>query len=262
MDTTELTTTYQVTRRDLAKRRNLLIGSIAAPFVLGGVPAIVTVILSVLFGASPSAAITIFFFGFLIAAIGFLAGIVLGGYFAFRRNRYTRELRERIAADGIRADEIDWFRNEMKPGEKRMLDGLRRRDLLLADSYADSVAARMTATRIFKGSKRELQLMQRRKNKLKQLKTESAAEFQRSIDGDIANVSSIRDEAKVMLAEAETRIQMLEAAATRGTSIADSELALKKLSTRTMELPAELERAKLAEEIRRELEAEEKEKGE
>jgi len=49
---------------------------------------------------------------------------------------------------------------------------------------------------------------------------------------------------------------MIEAAATRGGSIADSEIALKKLSARTAELPLALESAKMTEEIRLELEKE------
>ena len=59
-----------------------------------------------------------------------------------------------------------------------------------------------------------------------------------------------------MLAEAETRLQMIEAAAARGGNLADSELALKKLSARSKSLPLALEEAKMAEEIRLELERE------
>ena len=63
-----------------------------------------------------------------------------------------------------------------------------------------------------------------------------------------------------MLAEAESRLQMIEAAAVRGSTLADSDLALTKLSARAAELPLALEEAKMTEEIRRELE-EESEKG-
>jgi hypothetical protein len=59
-----------------------------------------------------------------------------------------------------------------------------------------------------------------------------------------------------MLAEAESRLQMIEAAASRGGSIADSELALKKLTARTAQLPLALESARMTEEIRLELEKE------
>ena len=57
-----------------------------------------------------------------------------------------------------------------------------------------------------------------------------------------------------MLSESEARLQMIEAAASRGGSLADNELALKKLSARASELPLALEAAKLADEIRKELE--------
>ena len=59
-----------------------------------------------------------------------------------------------------------------------------------------------------------------------------------------------------MLAEAEARLQMIEAAAVRGRSIADSELALKKLSSRSRNLPLALEEARMTEDIVRELETE------
>ena len=59
-----------------------------------------------------------------------------------------------------------------------------------------------------------------------------------------------------MLAEAEARLQMIDVASVRGSSIADSELALKKLSARASELPLALESAKMAEEIREELDKE------
>ena len=52
--------------------------------------------------------------------------------------------------------------------------------------------------------------------------------------------------------------RFFEAAAVRGSSIADSELVLKKLTARASELPLALEEAKLAEEIRAELESEDK----
>ena len=59
-----------------------------------------------------------------------------------------------------------------------------------------------------------------------------------------------------MKVEAESRLQMIEAAAMRGSNLVDSELALKKLSARQAELPLALEAAKMEEEIRRELENE------
>jgi len=168
-------------------------------------------------------------------------------------------MRERIAARGIRAEEIDWFKREMKPSERQTLKLVSARDPLLADAYRETLASRLTATRIVRSSKRELLLMQRRQNKLKYYKTDSAKRFLDEVENDVAKIKSINEEAKEMLAEAEARLQMIDVASVRGSSIADSELALKKLSARASELPLALESAKMAEEIREELDKEDDE---
>jgi signal transduction histidine kinase len=252
----DLTQRYDISKRDLTRGRNLKIAAWSAPFVLGGVPAAFTFILLFLFGTTPPVAATIFFLGMMISMVGFVAGLGLSGFFAMRYGRWTNEMRERIAAHGIRADEIEWFKKELSPGEKRALKDITSSDAMLADAYRDTLASRLTATRILKSSRRELTLMKRRQNKLKSLRTANAQQFLEQISGDITRIADIEDEAKLMLAEAESRLQMIEAAATRGSSIADSELALKRLSARAKELPIALESAKLTDEIRQELEKE------
>jgi hypothetical protein len=163
-------------------------------------------------------------------------------------------MRERIAADGIKAGEIDWFRNELKTSEKKALREVERGDPLLADAYRETLASRLTATRIIKSSKRELLLARRRETKLKYLKSQNSERFLEEVKNDVEKISSINREAKEMLIEAESRLQMIEAAATRGTNLANAELALERLSARTAELPLALEAAKMQEEIRKELE--------
>ena len=170
-------------------------------------------------------------------------------------------MRERIAADGIKAEEIEWFRKELKPSEKRALKAVSARDLLLADAYRETLASRLTATRIVRSSKRELLLAKQRQNSLKRLKSKRSDDFQAEISRDIEKINDINTEAKLMLSEAEARLQMIEAAAAREGSLADSELALKKLTARTAELPLALESAKISDEIRRELEKEDLDDG-
>jgi hypothetical protein len=136
------------------------------------------------------------------------------------------------------------------------LKQIEARNLLLGDAFRETLASRLTATRIIKSSKQELLLAKKRQNKMKYLKSENSKEFQEEIQKDIEKLSKIEQEAKLMLDEAETRLQMIEAAARRGTNYADNELALKKLSARTAELPLALESAKMEQEIRRELEKE------
>lgn len=247
---------YEVTNRDLARGRNLKIAAVAAPLLLTGIPAVLFTVLAFLFGATPPAAFTLFVLGIIFTAIGFVVGMALTGFFIYRRSNWTKEIREKMAADGIKAEEIDWFTHEMKSSEKKALKDIGRADMLLADAYRETLASRLTATRIVKSSKRELSLTQRRKSKLKQFNAERGNEFREQIEKDSAKISSIHDEAKMMLAEAEARLQMIEAAAVRGRSLVDSELALKKLSSRSQNLPLALEEVRLTEELSRELERE------
>jgi len=249
----------QLTKADLNKGRRLKAAAIASPLVLSGVPAVIFTVLFFIFGVTPPLAATFFFLGLILAAVGFVLGLGLSGFFIYRNNAWTKELRERIAARGIRAEEVDWFRKEMKPSERSTLKLVASRDPLLADAYRETLASRLTASRIVRSSKRELLLMQKRQNKLKYYKTESSERFLQELNKDIEKIKSINSEAKVMLSEAEARLQMIDVASLRGSSIADSELALKKLSARASELPLALESAKLTEEIREELERDTKE---
>jgi hypothetical protein len=252
---------YDISKRELARGRNLKIAAIATPLVLSGVPAVVFLVLMFVFGVTPPVAATFFFIGLILTILGFVVGLGFTGFFAFRHSHWTREMRERIAADGIKAEEIDWFRNELKTSEKRLLSQMRT-DPMMEDAYRETLASRLTATRIVKSSKKELLLAKRRQTKLKQLKRlnpESSEKFNAEIARDIETISKINDEAKQMLAEAESRLQLIEAASARGSHLADSELALKKLSARAAELPLALEEAKMTEEIRRELERESEE---
>jgi len=252
----ELTGRYDVTAKELARGRNLKIGAVAAPVVLTALPAIVFTILFALFASNPGTAITLLFFGVISTVIGLLIGLGISGWLLYKNSEWTKEMRERIAADGIKAEEIGWFTKELKGTERKALKAMSRADPLLEDAFRETLASRLTATRIVRSSKRELQLAERRKQKLKYLKSERSADFQEEIKRDIEKLSSINNEAKQMLAEAESRLAMIEAASMRGSNMANSELALKKLTARTRELPLALESAKMEDEIRRELEKE------
>jgi hypothetical protein len=256
---------YEITKADIAYGRKLKFGAISAPILLTIVPALITFILLLLAASGPPAAAVILFAGVIATIIGFLIGLTLSVVLAQRRATWTRQMRERIAADGIRAEEVDWFRNEMKSGEKRALKAVEASDALLGDAYRDALASRLTATRIVRLSRRELSLAKNRQGSLRKLKGQNADEFRTQTVQDIEKISKINDEAKTMLIESEARLQMIEAAAARGGSLANSELALKKLSGRNSELPLALEAARMTDDIRKELEAEDelpKEKGE
>lgn len=250
----DLVSKYDIPKSELQRGRRLKTGAIAAPVVLTAVPAVLFTILLILFGSAPPAAVTLVFFGFVATLAGFLIGLIISGTLLYKRSKWAAEMRERIAADGIKADEVDWFRHELKPSEKRALKEIERRDLLLGDSYRETLASRLTATRIVKNSKRELSLMQRRRTKLKSLNGPRAMEFITEIDNDIEKLDGVNTEAREMLIEAESRLQMIEAASLRGGSLADSGIALQRLSARSAQLPLALESARMTDQIREELE--------
>jgi len=247
----ELEPRYDVTKKDLAKGKRMKIAAWTAPVLLSILPFLLFFIPFLLFNSIP-----LFFFAIISAVIGLIIGLIVSGVLAYRYSNWTKMMRERIAADGIKAEEVHWFINELKPVERKALKEIEAGDLLLADAFRETLASRLTATRIVKSSKQELLLAKRRQNKLKYLKSESSKDFQTETNRDIEKISSINKEAEQMLAESESRLQMIEAAAKRGGTLADSELALKKLSARTKELPLALEAAKMQDEIRRELEKE------
>ena len=245
-----------IPEQDLARGPKLKRGAIASPILLGGIPAILTIVLMVLFGASPPAAVTILFFGVIFSLIGLILGFGLTGYFVYQRNQWMKQIREQIAIDGIRAAEVDWFRSEMRASEKRMLDGLRQSNPLLGDAYAETLASRLTASRIIKSSRRELQAIQRRQSKLRQVNTDNSRQYGEELDSDIKRVNGVVNDAKVLLVETEGRLQMIETTAARGTVLAGNEQALKRLTAQAAQLPLALEEAKMADAIRRELEEE------
>lgn len=245
-----------ITKRDLAKGRNLRIAGIGAPIALTATPLILFFILSIVLSGAPIFAVSSFVLGLAFAFVGLVTGLGLSAFFFYRHSNWTTEMRERIAANGISAGEIDWFRKELKTSEKRALRSLKAADPLVEDAYRETLASRLTATRIVKSSRRELQLSKRRELKLKALKTDSSAEFLGQLKKDTDKIDAIHTEAKQMLVEAESRLEMIEAAAARGGSLADSEVALKKLAARASQLPLALEAARVHEEAIAELELE------
>lgn len=252
----ELELRNEVTKKDLAKGTRMKIAAWTAPFALSVVPAFLFIILFLLFGSTPPVAATFFFLGIISVIIGFIIGLIGSGIFAYKYHEWLKQIREKMAVDGIRAEEVGWFKNELTTAEKKALKELETKNLLLADAYRETLASRLTATRIIKSSRKELTYANRRENKLKYLKAENSENFLKDIQKDITKLGGIKSEAEQMKAEAESRLQMIEAAAMRGGNLVDSELALKKLSARQAELPLALEAAKMEEEIRRELENE------
>ncbi len=247
----ELVRNYEVTRKDLAKDKALKTGAWAMPVLLSIIPALIFFILSLFFGTVP-----LIFFSIISLVAGFFIGLIVSGILLFYRQKWLAKIRERIAVDGIKTEEVHWFQNELTSAEKKSLKEMESQNLLLADAFRETLASRLTASRILKTTKGELLLVQRRQNKLKYLKSDTSTQLQEQLKDDGRKLEEIKTEAEQMRVEAETRLQMIEAAARRGVNVADTEIALKRLSARSAELPLALEALKMEEEIRREMEKE------
>ncbi|HVE55886.1 MAG TPA: hypothetical protein VNB22_03595 [Pyrinomonadaceae bacterium] len=249
----ELQPGYEITRKDIAKDKLLKIGAWSLPFILSIIPGLISFIFFLLTTETTTAAVWLFL---TIASFigGFVVGLGISGGLMFYRSRWLADVRERLAVDGIKAEEVEWFKHELTAAEKRSLQEVEARNLLLGDAFRDSLAARLTATRIQKSAKQELSLIKRQQNKLKYAKTENSATFQEELGKDFEKLTTIQKEAESMRVEAENRMHQIEKAARHGTNFSETDLALKKLSARTAELPLALESARMEEEIRKELE--------
>lgn len=244
----ELQPRYEATQKDLMKDKALKIGALSMPFAFALIPAVIFFVLSLIATPWWFALVLISLFG------GFIIGLIASGGLMLYRNNWIKQLRERLAVDGIKAHEVQWFMHELTGAEKRALKEIEPKNLLLGDAFRETLAARLTSTRILKSVKQELMLVQRRKNKLKYLKTENSESFQKELADDIEKLTRIKNEAEEMRVEAENRLMMIERASKHGTNFSETELALKKLSAQTSQLPLALESAKMEEEIRKELE--------
>ncbi|MDQ3805613.1 MAG: hypothetical protein M3416_17515, partial [Acidobacteriota bacterium] len=80
--------------------------------------------------------------------IGSLVGLLAALSVVLYRGRWEKRLRERLASDGVTADELSWFASELTPAQRRALEEMEARSLLLADAYRETLAARVTAVRV------------------------------------------------------------------------------------------------------------------
>ena len=139
----DIVPTTEVTKRDLARGRNLRIAGISAPILLTLIPLTVFLILTALFSGTPTVVISIIFFGIVATVVGLLFGLGISAYSFVKHQRWSTEMRERIAIGGIGANEIHWFRKELKPAEKRALKALKVADPLILDAYRETLVMRL-----------------------------------------------------------------------------------------------------------------------
>ena len=198
---------------------------------------------------------------FLVLAItstpfSLIAAIVVMLVLLLFRRRWARQLRDRLASDGITADEVGFFRSELTSGEKKALRDMEKKQPLLADAYRETLALRLNATRLTASARRDLLQVERRINRARYLNAPDTSVLLAELERDRARLQSLKQQGASRRAEAEARLQMIEAAASRGASWAETNYMLQRLDEGRKHLPLGLENARVEQEMREEAERE------
>lgn len=188
--------------------------------------------------------------------VSLIAAIILTTVLLFLRRNWTKRLRERLASDGITADEIDWFRSDLTSGEKRALKTMERQQPLLADAYRETLALRLNATRLATNARRDLLLVERRIGRARYLNAPDTAVLLEELNRDRARLEGLKQEGSSRRAEAEARLQMIEAAASRGASWTETNFMLQRLDEGRKNIPLGLENERARQQIREETQRE------
>lgn len=201
--------------------------------------------------ATDSAAVYLLLAG-LSLTLGFALGLVIAAILLFYRSKWLSKLRDRLASDGITANEVVWFRSELTSAERAALKEIQQANPLLADAYLETLASRLTASRIISRSKRELLKVERRLNRARTLGTEESRTLQKDLNEDHDRLRHLLQQANDHLNKTKTRLQVIEATASRKLSQGDTELMMQRLGSAQDQLPLVLEIAQLEQQMLRE----------
>jgi hypothetical protein len=185
------------------------------------------------------------FLSLLGGAVGLVAAVLLVLVLLLYRKRWHRQLRDKLACDGITASEVDWFLPELTTAERKTLSEIQDRSPLLADAYRETLAARLMATRLIKRTKKDLLLVERRINRLALIKGADTESMQNELLEDREKLDRVRQEATSRLGETQARMQMIEAAASRDLSHGQTYLMQQRLNASQEHLPLAIEMAQI-----------------
>jgi hypothetical protein len=187
---------------------------------------------------------------------GALAGLLVALVILLYRRAWEKRVRERLASDGVTADELSWFMRELKPAERRALKQIESQNLLLADAYRETLAARITAARVLTSTRRETLAVERRLHSASQLRGEGRAALENDLRTDRERLARMTREASEHQAEIETRLQRIEAMAGRSASDTETRQALLRLGSIREYQPLALTQAQLEHDTRTQVERE------
>jgi 5-bromo-4-chloroindolyl phosphate hydrolysis protein len=181
--------------------------------------------------------------------LGFALGLVLAAILLLYRRKWLSKLRDRLASDGITASEVVWFRSELTSAERAALKEMEQSNPILADAYLETLASRLTASRIIARSKREILKVERRLNRARMLGTEESRALQEDLNEDHERLKHLLLQANDHLVKAKTRLQVIEATASRKLSQGDTDLMMQRLGNAEDQLPLVLEIAQLEQQM-------------
>lgn len=232
--------------KDAATARMLKVAPWLA-LVAASLPApLVFLVLFLTSAATESAALYLFLAG-LSLTLGFALGVVIAALLLLYRRTWLAKLRDRLASDGITANEVVWFRSELTSAERKALAEIEQSNPLLADAYLETLAGRLTASRIISRSKREMLKVERQINRARTLRTPESDALQKDLAADHEKLEHLWQQANEHLVKAKTRLQVIEATASRKMNEGETDLMMQRLGSSQDQLPLVLEMAQLEE---------------
>jgi hypothetical protein len=243
--------TGKLSTRDARSARLLSVAPWIVPLVTSIPAPLVFLVLFLSATATDSAAVFLLLAG-LSLTLGFALGVIIAAILLLYRRKWLSKLRDRLASDGITATEVVWFRSELTSAERAALKELEQNNRLLADAYLETLASRLTASRIITRSKRELLKVERRLNRARTLGTAEAKALQEDLSEDHNRLKHLLQQANEHLTHAKTRLQVIEATGSRKLNQGDTTLMMQRLGSAQDQLPLVLEIAQLEQEMLRE----------
>ena len=210
-------------------------------FILVTIPLPVVFLLLFAAASTTDSAAVYLLLSFVSLGAGLVVGLILLIFLFLYRRRWQFRLRERLAMDGITANEVPWFSAELSSEERTVWNDLKQKNAILADAYCETLAARLTATRIVARSRGAILKVEKQITRTQNLIGIDASALLNDLQSDRQRFDLIRSEATVRLSEAKARLQAIEAAANRSLNETETELMLRRLTAAQEQFPLALE---------------------
>jgi hypothetical protein len=210
-------------------------------FILVTIPLPVVFLLLFAAASTTDSAAVYLLLSFVSLGAGIVVGLILLIFLLRYRRRWQSRLRERLAMDGITANEVPWFSAELSSEERTVWNDLKQKNAILADAYCETLAARLTATRIVARSRGAILKVEKQITRTQNLVGINATALLNDLQADRQRFDLIRSEATVRLSEAKARLQAIEAAANRSLNETETEQMLRRLTAAQEQFPLALE---------------------